>query len=54
MPMPTTSSSHRDAPFRSGRATLQYAENPAVVLQDIVMKSGGGKVDHSPCSNSCG
>ena len=43
MPTTTTTPSHRDPRFESGRA--QYAESSSVVLQDIVMKSGGGKVD---------
>lgn len=45
MPMATISLSHRDSRFESGRATAQYAESPTVVLQEIVMKSGGGKVE---------
>lgn len=44
MPVATISSTHKNSRFESGRATAQYAESPAVVLQEIVMKSGGGKV----------
>ncbi|KAJ6839434.1 RNA polymerase II C-terminal domain phosphatase-like 1 [Iris pallida] len=45
MPMRRNSSNHRDAQFDSGGSTPQYAESPGVALRDIVMKSGGGKVE---------
>lgn len=43
--MRRNSSNHRDTHFDSGGDTPQYAESPAVVLRDIVVKSGGGKVE---------